>query len=181
MWNMTPEWIQIWILFLSGRCHVYFWVRTNQTMLTFKLVSCCRLREEQICHYDDKQTTSHLNSSLMSTRKSVKVHLRFTGVKKTPGTHKQLPVWCLEMWHHATNKSQSLKGYMLFSLLLSSFPPACTQAREPSGDWLFKQHVPIKSELLTQPSSLSLRVNHRVDRRRWGRSAPSAVEVFSSE
>lgn len=33
---------------------------------------------------------------------------------KTPGAHKQLPVWCLEMWHRTTNKSQSLKGYILF-------------------------------------------------------------------
>lgn len=57
-------------------------------MLTFKLVSRCRLRNVQICHYDDKQTASRLclNSSLMSTKKSTKVHLRFKGRK--PPAHK---------------------------------------------------------------------------------------------
>lgn len=85
IWNMTPEGILNWISFLTGRRHVYFCISTNETMLTFNLVSCCRHRDEQICHYDDKQTTSRLclNSSLMSTRKRVKVHLRFTG-KKPP-------------------------------------------------------------------------------------------------
>lgn len=140
--SVTPERIRNSGVFLSVRWHVYFCISINQSMLTFKLVSCCRHRDEQICHYDDKQITSQLclDSSLMSM-KTWKGPFAF--YRKSPGAHKQLPVWCLEMWHHATNKSQSLKGYMLFSLLLPL--PACTQAQKPSGDWLFKQHVPIKS------------------------------------
>lgn len=49
------------------------------------------------------------------------------------------------------------KATYFFSLLLSlnSLPPASTEAHKPSGHWLFKQHVPIKSYLLTRPSSLS--------------------------
>lgn len=51
-------------------------------MLKFKLVSCCRLRHEQICYYDDKQTMSQLclNLRILFSRvwKSGKVHLCFT-------------------------------------------------------------------------------------------------------
>lgn len=123
--SVTPEWIQNSAVFLSERWHVYFCISINQSMLTFKLVSCCRLKDEQICHYDDKQITSQLclDSSLMSMKKWKGP---FAFYRKSPSAHEQPAVWCLEMWHHATNKSQSLKGYMLFSLLLPL--PACTQA-----------------------------------------------------
>lgn len=53
--------------------------------------------------------------------------------------------------------------------------PACTQAHKPSGRRLFKQHVAITPPLLRQPPSLSPSGNHRLDRRRWGGIAPSAV------
>lgn len=69
--SVTPEWIHNSAAFLSGRSRVCFCIRINQSMLTFKLESRCRLRDEQICHYDDKQITSQLclHSSLMSMKK----------------------------------------------------------------------------------------------------------------
>lgn len=94
----------------------------TRSLVTFKLLPRCRPSNEQKCHcvMTNKQCLYHVLISLLD-RNAV----RFICIEKkcgleTSGVHKELPVWRCEIWHRATNKSQSLKGYMLFFLLLLS-------------------------------------------------------------
>ena len=145
---------------------------------------------------DDKQTMPlpYLDSSLYWTKKKRKKEersiciLEKRGLEKPPVHAKNGWLWRSEMWHHATNKSQSLKGYTLVFFFCSLWTISCTHPHPPhthtspaairclSSMYPSTPYLPSRPRIPLSPSAY-----HRADRQRWGRNDPSAVEVCSSE
>ena len=145
--------------------------------LTFKLLPRCGPRDEQKCHcvMTNKQCLYLILIPLFFGRKKKRKKeersiciLEKRGLEKPPAHTENRWLWRLEMWHRATNKSQSLKGYTLvFSALalceqslVRTHTHTHIHTQKPSGHSLFKQHVPIKSlPPLPSPASPSLRAH----------------------
>lgn len=165
-------------------CLLLYPASATRSMLTFKLLPRCRPRDEQKCHcvMTNKQCLYPILIPLFIGQKRGQVHLHFreTWARKPPAHTKncRCDAWkCDIVPQIKVNRSKAT----CFSLLLSvnSLSHAHTQAQRPFVVWAACTHQILPP--LPFPQPLSPSVYHRDDRQRWGRIAPSAVEVGSSE
>lgn len=153
-------------------------------MLTFKLLPRCRPRVEKKCHcmMTNKQCIYPILIPLFLGRKSRKVHLHFreTWARKPQACAKNCrcdACKCDIVPQIKVSPSKATRFLLLLSV--NSLSYAHTQAQRPCAVWAACTHQILPP--LASPQLLSLSVYHRADRQRWGRIAPSAVEVCSSE
>lgn len=153
------------------------------SLVTFKLLPCCRLRDEQKCQcvMTNKQCLYHVLILSLLDRNAV----RFICIEKKCGrenlrrTQRTAGVTLRNMT--SCHKSQSLKGYMLFFLLLLSVNSLSLSHTGPAAIRCLSSMYPSNPTSPPVPAtSLSPSVYHRADRQHWGWIAPSASEVYSS-
>lgn len=101
----------------------------------------------------------YLDSFSSLDRKSGKVHLHFREMwARKPPAHTnncRCDAWkCDIVPQIKVNPSKATRFFFALALCEQTLARAHTHTHKPSGHSLFKQHVPIKSYLLSQPLSL---------------------------
>lgn len=154
------------------------------SLVTFKLLPCCRLRDEQKCQcvMTNKQCLYHvLILSLLDKRGKVYLHRKEMWARKPQAHTKNCRCDAAKYDIVPQIKVNPSKATCFFSLLLLSVNSLSLSHTGPAAIRCLSSMYPSNPTSPPVPAtSLSPSVYHRADRQHWGWIAPSASEVCSS-